>query len=187
MATSVPSVSAKPPSPFLHLARNPAAKSDAPSNAPDDEEDQDEAADDDDDETSDGKKKKSKEVKKAEDKEDDEDEKKPDARAARAREKARIRAIVNSSAGLRFPAAALNVALESSMPRHVAIETLARMTAGLPSGGGGAAASLRDRMAGVQVPDVGAGDTQSPANTGTAQATAAAIIAAGKKRRGETT
>ena len=175
MRASVPSRS-----PFSHLARNPAASaaSDMPPNEPDDD-DEEEEQDEADDESGDGKtkKKKSKKAKKAEDDSDDSDEKKPDARAARAREKDRIRAIVTSEAGLRFPAAALNVALESSMPRHVAVKTLARMTAGLPAGGN--RTSLRDRMAGERIPEVGPSDERPAANL------AEQIVLADKKRRGE--
>jgi hypothetical protein len=174
-STSVPSVGK---SPFSHLARNPAAKGDVPPNTPD-EDDQDEAADEADDESGDGKtKKKTKKTKKAEDDSDDKDEKDPEARAIRVREKVRIRAIVTSEAGVRFPAAALNLALDSALPRHVAIETLTRMTAGLPSGGN-SGNSLRERMAGVPVPSVGAGDARPAANL------AEQIILAGQKRRGE--
>jgi hypothetical protein len=180
--TSVPSV---PVSPFARLSRlatgskaddkdekDPTDKNDAVDDGDDDDDEEDGA-----DES--GKKKKSKKVKKAEDDSDDEDEEKPEARSARLREKARIATILHSAAGQRLPGAALQLALESSMPRHAAVKLLASMSGNVPQSRDG----LRDRMAGVDVPDLGAGDAQQPAAG--VQGTAAAIIAAGKKRRGE--
>lgn len=145
----------------------------------DENEDGDENDDDDEDEGS--KSKKSKKTKKAEDDEDDEDEDKPEARAIRAREKSRIRAIMNSAPAKQIPGAALRVALDTSMPRNAAISMLAGMASDLPKGG----TSLRDRMAGIQQPDIGAGGPEAPA-PGDTKVIAAAIIAAGKKARGET-
>jgi hypothetical protein len=180
MSTSVPSVG----SPFSHLARNPSTKGkgDVPPNTPDDDEDQDEAADDDDDEeTGDGKPKKSKKAKKLEDDADKKDEDEPGARAARAREKGRLRAIMSSAAGLKFPSAALEVALGTSVPRNAAIQMLKAMTKDAsPARASGS--SLRDRMAGVHVPDIGGGGDARPAANLAEQ-----IILAGKKARGETT
>lgn len=183
MATSVPPV--RPPSPFAHLSRSNA---DAGKGGPADEnDDTDPDEDDEDDDTDDtdetGKKtKKSKKVKKAEDDSDEKDDDKPDASAARRREKARIRTIVNSAAGKRLPAAALNLALNSAMPRHAAVRLLASMSADVPEGKGG---GLRERMAGENMPDVGSGDAAQSYSPGSPQATAAAIIAAGRKARGE--
>lgn len=171
-------------SPFSHLSMQAqaAAAAKEPKDDDVDDEDADEEDDGDDDTDENGKKtKKSKKVKKAEDDSDEKDDDKPDASAARRSEKARIRTIVNSAAGKRLPAAALNLALNSAMPRHAAVRLLARMNADVPQG----ASSLRDRMAGVGEPDIGSGDTHSPAAPGSAQATAAAIIAAGRRRRGE--
>jgi len=124
--------------------------------------------------------KKSKKTKKAEDDTDERDDDKPDARAARQREKARIRTIIGSTAGKRLPDAALHLALNGAMPRHAAVKLLKSMAVNVPQGGG---SNLRDRMAGVNV-DVGAGDAQSQSAPGVS-ATAAAIIMAGKRRRGE--
>lgn len=173
MTTSVPTGGR---SPFSHFAR---AKSkdevdendDVVVDEEDETEDEDETGDDD--ET----KKKKKAKKKAEDKEDEKDEDKPDARAARAREKARIRAIVTSPAGQQFPAVALGFACDTSMPRHAAIKTLTRMTKDLSASAGGD--GLRDRMAGINQPDIGASDARPSPNL------AEQIVYAGRKRRGE--
>jgi hypothetical protein len=138
--------------------------------------------DEDEGEDEDGKKKKSKKTKKAEDDSDEEDEDKPEARAARAREKGRIRAIMSSPAGKQLPTAALCVALDTSMPRHAAIKMLAGMASDLPQGGGGG--SLRERMAGANIPNIGPGGAEAP-SPGDPQAIAARIIRAGQKARGE--
>jgi hypothetical protein len=186
MTTSVPTFPR--PSPFSHLARNPAASaaSDVPPNKPtddDEDDDQDDDQDEADDESGDGKKtkkKKSKAKKKAEDDSDDSDDKKPDARAARAREKARIRAIVTSDAGLRFPSAALQIALGGSTPRHAAVQMLAAMTKDAAPASASGRDSLRDRMAGERSPEVGSGGDERPAAN-----LAQMILAADRKRRGE--
>ena len=172
----IPSIVA---SPFSHLARNAPKVDDK--NKDDEIDAGDEPDDAEDGETDEEKKKKSKK-RKAEDQEDDEDEKKPEARAARAREKDRVKAIMSSPAGLRFPAAALQIAIGSSLPRHKAIKMLNAMTKDMSPGAGPAAAdSLRDRMAAVQQPAIGAGDARPAANL------AEQIVAAGRKRRGEAT
>lgn len=113
---------------------------------------------------------------------DDEDD--PEARAARARERGRIRAIVTSGAGKLNPVGAMELACGTSMSRRQAIGMLHAM--GAPA----AAAprqtdGLRNRMAGVDAPEIGSGDAGSDANASPVKATAAAIVAAGKKRRGE--
>jgi hypothetical protein len=185
--TSVPTAGL---SPFMHLSRSLMASTAVP--APEDEDDLDEADDDEDDDDDDedddkgdGKKnKKSKKTKKAEDDCDEEDEDRPAARAIRLRERARIRTIVRSRAGKLLPDAARQLAFGMAMPRHAAVKLLRSMVAALPKGN--AAASFRDRMAGVNIPDVGPGDAaQSSGAPDNAKALAAAIIAAGKKARGE--
>lgn len=189
MTTSVPAAGK---SPFAHLAQSKSKRS-GPDDVGDEEEhednthdDADEDDDDDGDDTDEnGKKtKKSKKVKKAEDDSDDKDEDKPDASAARRREKARIRTIVHSAAGKRLPAAALNLALSSAMPRHAAVRLLARMGADIPTQG---ARGLRDRMAGVDMPEIGSDPSQNGGGgpTSSSAAQAALIIAAGRKARGE--
>ena len=152
------------------------------SNDTTDEDEEDETAEGETDEDDgDGKKKKSKKVKKAEDEEDEEDEDEPEARAARGREKARVLAIMNSSAAQRSPSAALHVALNTSMPRHAAIKMLGAMVADMPKSGAG---SLRDRMASVSIPDIGAGGDEAP-GLDDPKAVAARIIQAGRRARGE--
>jgi hypothetical protein len=177
MAVSVPSVPARfSASPFAHLK---AKKDETPSDI-DDDDDDDETDDDGDDEEAKAKKARKKAKKKAEDADDEADESKSDARVARQRERARIRTIVNSSAGKRSPAAALHLALTTAMPRHSAIALLTSMNENPQSVGD----TLRDRMAGTAQPDVGVGAAQSHTQGGSA-GLAAAIIAAGRKRRGE--
>lgn len=178
------STSSVPPagiSPFSYLARSKAkvndkdkVDEDEDKNVIDDDEDDEDDETGDDDET----KKKKKAKKKAEDKEDEKDEDKPDARAARAREKARIRAIMSSPAGQQFPAVALGLAADTSIPRHAAIKALTRMTKDLSASAAGSDA-LRDRMAGMQQPDIGASDARPASNL------AEQIVLAGRKRRGE--
>ena len=155
----------------------------------DDMDDEDAAAEDDEEcEEEDDDKKKSKKSKKADDGDDDsdrEDDDDPEARAARARERGRIRAIVISEAGKLNPVGAMELACGTSMSRRQAIGTLRAM--GVPIG---AAAprqtdALRSRMAGVETPEIGSGDARPDTNANPVNATAAAIIAAGKKRRGE--
>jgi hypothetical protein len=207
MSTSVPSAGA---SPFSHLARNaqPAVAGKASDDDDKKKKDEEEAK------RAEDKKKEDEEAKKAEDKkkEDEEaaakkkaddkkkeedakkaddddgdtnDEKDPEARAARARERGRIRAIVTSDAGKLNPVGAMHLATGTSMSRSQAIETLHAM--GVPAAAAEPARqtdTLRDRMATVKNPDVGPDGAQAPA-AGSVQATAAAIVAAGKKRRGE--
>ena len=152
-----------------------------------DDKDSDDGDDADEDSDDDKKKDDAKKAKKAkaddgddDDMEDEEQDK--DARAARARERSRIRAILVSEPGKANPVAAAHLATGTSMPRAHAIEMLAAMQAGQV--GAGAAAeprrdNLRDRMAEVPNASVGAEDQRPAPNL------AAQIIAAGKKRRGE--
>lgn len=151
----------------------------------DSEDSDDDASEDDDDE--DDKKKSTKKSKKAEDGDDDSDRDDDDdakARAARARERGRIKAIVTSSAGKLNPVGAMELACGTSMSRRQAIGMLQAM--GVPAAAEPRSTdALRNRMSGVDTPDIGAGDTAAPPAAGSAQATAAAIVAAGKKARGE--
>jgi hypothetical protein len=140
---------------------------------PDDDDDDDEDVDDTDDQKA--KKKAKKAKRKAEDADDKADDKNPDARAARLRERARIKTIVHSVAGKKSPDAALHLVLSSSMPRHAAIKLLTSMNENVQPGRD----ALRDRMAGTAQPDIGVGAAQSSATL------AQQIVAAGRKRRGE--
>jgi hypothetical protein len=180
MATSVPPAGR----PFIHLSRsaNISRATDAPKE--DDVDDTDADEDEDDEDTDgDGKKtKKSKKTKKAEDDCDESDDDKPDARAIRVRENARVRTILNSAAGRRLPDAARHLAFNTRTPRWSAVKLLKGMNANMPQGNGG---NLRNRMSGVETPDIGDGGARSDINASPVMATAAAIIAAGKKRRGE--
>jgi hypothetical protein len=179
--TSVPSVG-----PFASIAARLRSAAKPSGENPDDSKDDDEE-DEDSEDDGDGKKKKTKKQKKAEDEEDEEDEEDdgdPEARAARGREKARVLAIMNSTAARSSPgasAAALNVALNTSIPRHAAIKMLGAMVAHMPKSGVG---SLRDRMASVVNPDIGPGGDEAPA-VDDPKALAARIILAGKRARGE--
>jgi hypothetical protein len=138
-----------------------------------------------DDEESDEDKKKSKKSKKAEDDDDDEPEARvsaTDVARIRASERKRISAIVSSEAGLANPDAAYELAVNSDMPTANAIAMLRAV--GPAKAQAPAKDKLRERMAGTQQPDIGAGGEEAPA-PGDPKALAAAIINAGKKRRGE--
>ncbi len=177
MATSIPAASR---SPFSHFARAKSKPEDKVDENDDNVVDDDDDEDEDENETDEDKEKKKqkKQKQKSEDKEDDDDDKEPEARAARSREKARVRAIMNCVAGQQFPVIALGLALDTTLPRHAAIKTLTRMTKNLDLASAGGDA-LRDRMAGMQQPDIGASDARPDPNL------AERIIAAGRKRRGE--
>ena len=110
---------------------------------------------------------------------DEADDKDPKAKAARARERGRIAAIMASPAAQANPAGALFMALRTGVSRDTAIADLVALGPAAPSGRAGAIARLR----GVDVPDVGAeGESRERSNT---RATADAIIAAGRRARGE--
>lgn len=121
--------------------------------------------------------------KKSEDGDDDtdrDDDAEPDARAARARERGRVRAILLSEPGKLNPAAAAHLATGTSMSRRQAIEMLSAMQAGATPAAGGPRDQLRDRMNNAPNPDVGAGGPD-----GSGATLADRIVLAGKKRRGE--
>jgi hypothetical protein len=166
-------------SPFALMRAN-LAKKKVKDEAPVDESTDPDEDDEDEGEDGEDKKKKSKKNK-AEDDTDEEDEDEPEARAARTREKDRIRAIMSSPAGRQLPAAALRVALDTSMPRHAAVKMLAGMASDLPKGRGD---SLRERMGGERLPDIGPGGSEAPSPDDT-KAIAARILRAGAKARGE--
>lgn len=180
MSSSVPAAGR---SPFSHLARFGKAK---PKNEDDENDDnvidEEDDEDEDEDDTEDEKKKK-RAKKKAEDKEDEEDDKKSDAHAARARERARVRAIMSSKSGQEFSSVALGLATGTSIPRHQAIRILRAMTKDLSPGAGGD--SLRDRMAGVSQPDLGAGGGPEAPAPGGRVMTVEACLRAAAKARGE--
>ena len=160
-------------SPFAGIRAQTKKIEDQKDKDPADEDEEDDAGDD-----SDGKNKKTKKKQKAEDQEDDEDEDNPEARAARGREKARIRTVMSSPAAQRFPAAALKVALDTSLPRHAAVAMLNTMTSEMPRG-----SSLHDRMSRTPPLDIGAGGEGGDEKS--VNATAQRILAAGKMARGE--
>jgi hypothetical protein len=144
--------------------------------------------DEEDDESEDDKKK-SKKSKKAEGDEEDDEKDEPEARVSaadvariRAGERKRISAIVSSEAGLANPDAAYELAVNSDMPTANAIAMLRAV--GPAKAQAPAKDNLRDRMANTKQPDIGAGGDEAPA-PGDPKALAAAIINAGKKRRGE--
>lgn len=135
---------------------------------------------DDEDEDDDDKKKNKKSKKADDDSGDDEDEQDdddPKARAARGRERARIKAIIQSPEGRRSPNAAMSVAFDTALPRGVAIGLLRDMR-GESRGG------LNERMAAMRQPDIGAGGDEQPA-LGDSKALGDAIIAAHRKAQGE--
>lgn len=170
---------------FAHLRTRPKAA--APNDDKEREEDDEREAGDEED------KKKNKKTKKGkadderdqddedDDEEDERDEEDPKARAARRREKCRIRAITSSAAGKRMPAVALRLALDTSMPRGAAIQALAAMASETSRGAGH---GLYDRMGAQKLPVIGPGGDDAP-SLDDPSGIAAAIIMAGKKRRGE--
>lgn len=104
-------------------------------------------------------------------------------KAARAKERARCAAIFGSKAAGSRPDVAAHLAFNTSMRASAAISMLNAFASGAPAAAAPARQSLASRMSGVQTPNVGASGAAAPANS--AQGTAAMILAAGKKRRGE--
>jgi hypothetical protein len=150
-------------------------ENEADPDAPDDDDTEEEAA---------GKRarRKAKKAKKSkaegDDDSDETDEADSKARAARARERGRIKAIMSSDAAGKNPAAALFIATSTSASRDDAIAQIALM-----GSANRASSSARDRLMGVDVPDVGNNDgAGQPSGV---RATADAIVMAGKRRRGE--
>ena len=109
---------------------------------------------------------------------DDEDDKE---KAARKSERARCAAIfASASAGAR-PDMAAHLAFNTDMSASAAVDMLSAISAGSavqPRG-------LASRMAAVSTPNVGASAPAGKGAAGGASGTAAMIIEAGKKRRGE--
>lgn len=99
-------------------------------------------------------------------------------KAARDRERARCAAIFSSPAAASRPDFAAHLAFQTSMKASEAIGMLTSFAAGAPK-----RTSLATRMAGVKQVNTGTG-AGAAAPTG-ANAAAAMILAAGKKRRGE--
>ena len=115
-------------------------------------------------------------AKKAKKAEEDEDEKQ---KAARKSERARCRAIfASASAGTR-PDMAAHLAFDTDMDAKAAVALL-----NVAAAGGVVRPGLGSRMATVTLPKLGV-DTGAPPGASTPEGAAAAIIAAGKKRRGE--
>lgn len=108
------------------------------------------------------------------------DDTKSKARAARGRERGRIRAILTSAAGKQNPVAAAELATGTSMPRQQAVAMLMAIGPAAEAAPAPAARdALRERMAKVDVPNVGASDDKPNPNL------AQQIVLAGKKARGE--
>jgi hypothetical protein len=205
-AKAKPSVPAAGKSPFAHLARNAPRAAEDEKDEKDESASEDEECEEDDEDTENEKKtkktKKAKKAKKAEEDDDDadaaeddeedgdedmsegdddsdkDDDAKAATRAARARERGRITAIVTSKAGKANPVAAMEIACATSMSRRQAIGLLQAM--GAPAASAKSSDSLRSRMANEAQPDVGSGDGEQVAPNLAQQ-----IILAGKKRRGE--
>ncbi len=155
-----------------------------------DADDSDESAEDDVGDDSKKDSKKSKKAKRAEsedddldeddDQDDDEEDEDKSAKAARRAERARCKAIFESpSAGVR-PDVAAHLAFNTNMSSKAAIAMLETVAAG----GAAQPRSLAERMAKVKNTNVGADGGSAP-GANTPAGVAAQIIAAGKKRRGE--
>jgi cobalamin biosynthesis protein CobT len=112
-------------------------------------------------------------AKKAEEDEDDKE------KAARKSERARCRTIFSAASAGSRPDMAAHLAFDTDMDAKDAVALLDVATAGATGRPG-----LGARMSNVSLPKVGA-DAGAIANSSSAQGTAAQIIAAGKKRRGE--
>jgi len=132
-------------------------------------------------------KKKEEDAKRAE--EEDEDKKKDDAKKAEARgikagremERARGAAIFGCPAAGKRPDLAAELAFGTSMSADEAVRFFSAAVAGDKRATGGVA----DRMASVNVPNPGSDAPTAKLDPTDPVAVAAAIVAAGKKRRGE--
>ena len=178
-------------SPFAGLRRSSAAIKAAEDDKKDDDKKNDEskkskAEDDKDDDKKDDDKKSKSKSKKAdpEDGDDDSDRKdedEPDARAARARERGRIRAICEAGLEVGNPDAAYHLAVGSNMSRKNAIAMLHSIG---PAKAAAPRDGLRERMATVVQPEIGAGGAETAAPNDP-KALAARIVAARRKADGE--
>lgn len=180
---------------FAHLMGLARAEEDEDKKQRPDESDEDyakrmeEDKKDDKEDESDGKKaeededeKKSKKSKKAEDGDEDKDEEKKDNKEAAIRsERARCAAIFRSEGAGSRPDVAAHLAFETSMPAAEAVALLASVASGAPKS---ARDRLAERMSSVKTPNVGV-DGGVTADPSSPAAVAAAIVAAGKRRRGE--
>jgi hypothetical protein len=103
-------------------------------------------------------------------------------KAARAKERARCAAIFGSKAAAGRPDVAAHLAFNTAMSAREAVGMLDAIGAGAQAGAATGRQSLSSRMAKVPEQKIGSGaaGTASPA-----QAAAASILDAGKKRRGE--
>jgi hypothetical protein len=115
---------------------------------------------------------------------DSEDFKKKAVRSARMRERARCAAIFADASAGKNPALAATLAFSTDLPRGQAVKVLRAggMAVTTPRG------TLDGRMAAVKLPPVGVGDPSAPveaAGMTRAARDAAAVIEAGRKRRGE--
>jgi hypothetical protein len=151
-------------------------KKDAKSKAEDDDDDDDEKKKKKDDDDDDAKARASAPAD-GNDASDVADDRNPVMAAARARERGRIRAIMESKFGRLHPKAAARYAF-GRKSRAQAIEDLAALHDELPPVTA-ARDPLRDRMADAPKPDLGVDNNQQQPNL------AQQIVLAGKKRRGE--
>ncbi len=120
--------------------------------------------------------------KKAKDGDEDKDEERKDnEEAGRKAERARCAAIFHSAAAGVRPDVAAHLAFETDMPAAEAVSLLGSFANGTAKG---ARDGLAGRMAAVRTPNVGV-DGGAAVDPSSPTAVAAAIVAAGKKRRGE--
>ena len=174
--------------PFASIAKAPASK---PSEKMDDQvndEDEEDLEDDENDDEDTKAKKKAKRAKRAKQAQDDDKKDDDDSkcRAARQRERARCAAIFASPEAVHNIVATCHVAFMTSMPRAEAIGTLAALHAS--DGDEAAKPSTSSLATAIIAAGRKARGESSPRSTAKAQGadtTAAAIIAAGKKARGE--
>jgi hypothetical protein len=168
---------------FAHLLGLPSKAAKAEDNDDDkkqrpDESDEDYANRMDEEDKKDKSSKKSKKADGGDDDDDDAEDDSDDAKAARQSERARCKAIfADASAGVR-PDLAAHLAFNTNMSAPEAVSLLATAATGGTKG-----RNLADRMTTARVPNVGV-DAEAPTGN-SAATTAARIIAAGAKARGE--